>query len=106
MSYVCKFCLARKWKDEPAGLCCSSGKVRLSVLNDPSVPLLSLLLGRHKDSQRFLNHICSYNSIFQMTSFGGEVCNKGGYMPNFKVKGQVYHTIASLIPSDLSLIHI
>jgi hypothetical protein len=58
-----------------------------------------LLLGQSSQSQHFLNHIRKYNTAFQMTSFG---CKKreieGNYIPTFKVQGQVYHLIGSLLP--------
>ncbi|CAE1145222.1 unnamed protein product [Acanthosepion pharaonis] len=31
LTRVCQFCNARKWAGDPAGLCCSSGKIRLSM---------------------------------------------------------------------------
>ncbi|KAH9630148.1 hypothetical protein HF086_004854 [Spodoptera exigua] len=32
---VCAHCQARKWKGEPNGMCCASGKVRLDSMQDP-----------------------------------------------------------------------
>ena len=98
MSYVCGFCLARKWKEEPAGMCCADGKVRLPMLQRPPEPLLSYLNGEPSNSAEFLNNIRRYNSMFQMTSFGGNACVGRGWMPTFKVRGQVYHQIGSLLP--------
>lgn len=34
-----------------------------------------------------------------MTSFGAKEIKKGNFMPTFKVQGQVYHLIGSLLPS-------
>lgn len=33
-----------------------------------------------------------------MTSFGANIVHEGGFMPTFKVQGQVYHHIGSLQP--------
>ncbi|KAJ2941595.1 hypothetical protein O0L34_g14649 [Tuta absoluta] len=35
-----------------------------------------------------------------MTSFGAKQINEGGFMPTFKVQGQVYHLIGSLLPTN------
>jgi len=35
-----------------------------------------------------------------MTSLGGRICDDGGWMPTFKVQGQVYHRIGSLEPLE------
>ncbi|XP_036357297.1 uncharacterized protein LOC118762596 [Octopus sinensis] len=35
-----------------------------------------------------------------MTSFGANVVQEGGFMPTFKVQGQVYHRIGSLKPAE------
>ena len=101
MSYVCKFCCVGKWKEESNGMCCASGKVRLPALQPPPEPLRTYLTGEPDDSKSFLTNIIRcYNSAFQMTSFGGKMCAETGYMPTFKVKGQVYHRIGLLLPSE------
>lgn len=33
-----------------------------------------------------------------MTSFGAKEIREGNFMPTFKIEGQVYHRIISLIP--------
>lgn len=45
MKFVCGFCKALKFKNEPPKICCSNGKVFLPPLNDPPQPLLSYLSG-------------------------------------------------------------
>src|ERR1700761_9408383 len=56
--------------------------------------------GTTQTSRHFLENIRKYNSCFQMTSFGAtnEVCEPG-FMPTFKVQGQVYHRVGSLLPA-------
>ncbi|CAE1262321.1 unnamed protein product [Acanthosepion pharaonis] len=102
MTFVCQLCNARKWAGEPAGLCCSYGKVRLPPLHEPPTPLRGLIAGFYLDSNHFLKTIRQYNSSFQMTSFGAQVVRKKGWMHTFKVQGQVYHSIGSLLPEETS----
>ncbi|KAJ8723199.1 hypothetical protein PYW08_003111 [Mythimna loreyi] len=97
---VCAHCQARKWKGEPKGMCCASGKVRLECMQDPPDLLRVLLNGEHPKSSHFLKNIRAYNSAFQMTSFGAKQIIEGGFMPTVKVQGQVYHQIGSLLPTD------
>ncbi|UYV72470.1 hypothetical protein LAZ67_9003273 [Cordylochernes scorpioides] len=98
MSRVCQFCSALRFRDEPFGLCCKKGRVSLPAIESPPEPIFSLLSGLHPLSKSFLLHIRRYNSIFQMTSFGARQVVEQGYMPTFKVQGQVYHVIGSLLP--------
>ncbi|UYV75439.1 hypothetical protein LAZ67_13000277 [Cordylochernes scorpioides] len=98
MSRVCQFCSALRFKDEPLGLCCKQGRVSLPAIESPPEPIFSLLSGLHPLSKSFLLHIRRYNSIFQMTSFGARQVVEQGYMPTFKVQGQVYHVIGRLLP--------
>ncbi|UYV67468.1 hypothetical protein LAZ67_5000717 [Cordylochernes scorpioides] len=98
MSRVCQFCSALRFKDEPLGLCCKQGRVSLPAIESPPEPIFSLLSGLHPLSKSFLLHIRGYNSIFQITSFGARQVVEQGYMPTFKVQGQVYHVIGSLLP--------
>ena len=99
MNGVCSYCEALKWPGETPGMCCSGGKVKLQSLQFPLEPLESLLFGTTPTSKHFLENIRKYNSCFQMTSFGTtkEVCEPG-FMPIFKVQGQVYHLAGSLLP--------
>ena len=98
MSAVCKFCGALKWPKEPPGLCCNNGKIKLPLSQPPPLPLCDLL---DMPTSPFLSNIRRYNSAFQMTSFGcSKEVREPGFMPTFKVQGQVYHQIGSLLPSN------
>ena len=99
MNHICCCCFAVKWIAETTGMCCSDGKVKLSLLELPSEPLESLMTGTTARSKHFLENITKYNSCFQMTSFGAtkEVCDSG-FTPTFKIRGQVYHRVGSLLP--------
>ncbi|CAE1160924.1 unnamed protein product [Acanthosepion pharaonis] len=94
MDKVCTFCNAKKWAGEQPGLCCSGGKIKLPSLDEPPQPLRDLLLGT---TSHFLEAIRKYNCCFQMTSFGVKAISEGGWMPTFKVQGQVYHLMGSLL---------
>lgn len=122
MNKVCPHCAAFKFENETMGLCCASGKVKLEPVKPPPEPLHSLLSGQSLDSRHFLDKIQTYNSLFQMTSFGATNIIKDNFMPTFKVitsngvmnsnecetinvipetfqiQGQVYHNAGSLLP--------
>ncbi|XP_044588727.1 uncharacterized protein LOC123267905 [Cotesia glomerata] len=104
MDKKCPYCHALKFKNKPAGMCCASGKVQLPVIETPPEPLNSLLIGTDPDSNVFLKSIRTFNSCFQMTSFGAieivQNTNANGQQYNFtfKIRGQVYHKIGSLLP--------
>ncbi|GFS82586.1 uncharacterized protein NPIL_551101 [Nephila pilipes] len=78
-------------------MCCAAGKIKLPQLREPPEPLKTLLAGYTAESKHFLSNIRKYNSCFQMTSFGAEIITTH-FMPIFKVKGQIYHKVGSLLP--------
>lgn len=96
---ICSFCNARRFLSESEGLCCAKGKVRLSPIEQPPEPILTLYSGDYQESRQFLKSIRRYNSCFQMTSFDvtGNISNDG-WMPTFRIQGQIYHRIGSLLP--------
>ncbi|XP_077282750.1 uncharacterized protein LOC143908816 [Temnothorax americanus] len=98
MSHKCKYCNALKWQEESPGMCCSAGKVQLAPLEPLPEPLYSLVMGRHPEHVHFMNNIRKYNGCFSMTSFGGKQVLQDGFIPTFKVQGQVYHLVGSLLP--------
>lgn len=85
MDIICPHCNAAKFRGETAGMCCSSGKVKLPALEPPPEPLHSLLNGESTTSKHFLQNIQAYNSCFQMTSFGATKIIRDAFMPTFKV---------------------
>lgn len=100
MDKICPKCNAKKWKSEAPGLCCDGGKVMLPRLQEPADSLKSLILGSHPLSKHFLDNVRKYNTVFQMTSFGANEVIEGNFMPTFKIQGQVYHRIGSLLPTE------
>lgn len=96
---ICLHCDALKFRKEAPGLCCSNGKIVLPLFNEPPEPIKSLFSGTTTLSNHFLENIRKYNSSFQMTSFGAkQIVRENGFMPTFKVQGQIYHLIGSLLP--------
>lgn len=98
MSIVCKYCSALKWKNETKSMCCLNGRIKLEDIQPPPEPMKSLLTGDHPKSKQFMRNIRRYNSCFQMTSFMSTQIFEPGYMPTFKIQGQVYHLAGSLLP--------
>jgi len=94
------FCHAFKWFKEPPGLCCSGGKVFFAEIADPPEPLKSFSNHSHRYFKYFLDVICVYNSVFQLTSLGVNEIKHGDLMPTFKVHGQVYHLGGFLLPNN------
>lgn len=86
MRIICQYCNALKFQLEPQGLCCANGKVKLPQLTTPPEPLNSLLSGQGSLSKHFMQNIQSYNSVFQMTSFGANIIEERGFNPTFKVQ--------------------
>ncbi|XP_046865600.1 uncharacterized protein LOC124459868 isoform X2 [Drosophila willistoni] len=86
------------------GMCCSSGKVKLPEIETPPEPLHGLLIGTDPNSSLFLRSIRQFNSCFQMTSFGATeivkntAANGQQFNSTFKIKGQIYHKVGSLLP--------
>lgn len=104
-------------------MCCANGKVKLLALNSPLEPLCSLVSGISPQLKHFLEKIQTYNSCFQMTSFGATNIIRNNFMPTFKVnsetnninfntnvdsyktnpdpiqiQGQIYYRVGSLLP--------
>lgn len=103
MDKVCTHCNALKFKHETPGMCCASGKVVLPTLQMPPDPLATLFAGITPESKQFLKKLRRFNSCFQMTSFAAKIINptygRGrNFESTFKIQGQVYHQIGSLLP--------
>ena len=95
MSNNCNECGAKKWKAETSSLCCMEGKIKLPLLPRPPAILRGLLHSDH-----FLQNIIRYNNCFQMTSFKAKIEMKEGFRSTFRIQGQVYHRIGSLLPME------
>ena len=101
MTATCPKCHARKWSSETPCMCCNLGKVSLPPSLPPPPPLHHLLTSTDSDALLFQDKIRKYNACFQMTSFGANRrIIEPGFMPTFKIQGQVYHRIGSLAADD------
>ena len=99
MSATCLHCNAKKWPTEPPRICCANGKVDVPLLGPPPEPLQALLTTNTSQAKEFRKKIRTYNSCFVMTSFQAHTLVEPGYMPTFKVQGQIYHNIGPLTPA-------
>ena len=97
MDQVCTHCSAYKFKGETKGVCCSDGKVVLEP--SPAIPplLKELLSGEGPLSKHFFDNIQTYNGSFAMMSFGHKEAEVQGWNPSFRIQGQVFHRIGSLL---------
>nr|GEV75987.1 hypothetical protein [Tanacetum cinerariifolium] len=87
----------------PFSLCCQGGKVLLTTFNDTPPPLNSLLDYNHSAASKFRDQIRVYNSMFCFTSFGAKIdhsINTGRAPYTFRISGQSYHRMGSLIPNE------
>ena len=117
MDLVCHFCKAYHWKAEQLskktqgqpnfGMCCFSGKVITSKLDDIPRELQQLLDGNDPTSKKFCEHIQNYNNALAMTSVGqdvGKILNEDKEINNstgpyvHKVKGEHHHIAGTLLP--------
>ena len=99
LNVECLNCGAIKFPMETASLCCSKGNVKLDAYPQPQPFLQHLYEGTNSDGKHFLANIRKYNCAFQMTSFGCNEITMAGFNPSFRVQGQVYHLIGSIVPS-------
>ncbi|XP_025662239.1 uncharacterized protein [Arachis hypogaea] len=89
--YQCQHCKAWMWSGE------------LPLLSVPPDELIQLHTGGDQRSIHFLKNIRTFNSMFCFTSMAGKIdrgVNNGTAPPIFKLGGQNYHSIGSLLPPD------
>nr|KAJ0186702.1 hypothetical protein LSAT_V11C900477310 [Lactuca sativa] len=109
---ICQICHAKLWKDESVrgqkkdntsySLCCGYGKVELPPLKEAPSSYQNLYRSVDSKSKHFMKNIRRYNSMFSFTSMGGKVdssINRGNAPYIFKLSGQDYHSIGSLLPT-------
>ncbi|XP_035845828.1 uncharacterized protein LOC118492136 [Helianthus annuus] len=112
--FVCSKCDAMLWEDEMLrgnqkriktsySLYCSNGDVELPRPPTPLPLLRHLYKSRTSQSRNFMDNIRAYNMMFSFTSLGGKFDKsyqrgKGPYV--FRLQGQNYHRMGSLLPDD------
>ena len=100
LSSRCSNCGALKFNKETNSLCCSKGNVQLEEFPQLQPFLRHLYEGIDSSGKHFLANIRKYNSAFRMTSFGCNEQSMAGFNPSFRIQGQVYHLIGSIIPTE------
>ncbi|CAH1414277.1 unnamed protein product [Lactuca virosa] len=110
---LCQTCFAKLWKDESIkcrkkdnenySLCCGYGKVELPELKNAPPSYEILFKSGDSKSKYFMKNIRSYNSMFSFTSMGDKIdssINRGNAPYIFRLSGQNYHSIGSLLPNQ------
>ncbi|KAL7610320.1 hypothetical protein Lser_V15G10787 [Lactuca serriola] len=108
---ICHICHAKLWVDESLkgqkkdntsySLCCGYGKVELPPLKEAPSSYKNLYRSVDSKSKHFMKNIRRYNSMFSFTSMGGKVnssINRGNAPYIFRLSGQNYHSMGSLLP--------
>lgn len=112
-TWMCTLCGAMMWYQERArkdrksthpkfSLCCMHGKVKLPLLKNPPPILRRYLENKDAKSRHFVKNIRTFNMMFSFTSMGGKVdysINQGRGPYVFRLHGQDYHRIWSLLPN-------
>ena len=99
LNVQCQKCGALKFNKETEGLCCSKGNVKLDAFPQLQPFLQHLYEGTDSEGKHFLSNIRKYNCAFQMTSFGCNETTMSGFNPSFRIQGQVYHLIGTIVPT-------
>ncbi|KAL7602055.1 hypothetical protein Lser_V15G21000 [Lactuca serriola] len=112
---VCQTCHAKLWRNESIrgkekgntdySLCCGYGKVQLPELKRAPLSYETMFRNMDSKSKHFMKNIRRYNSMFSFTSMGGKIdtsINRGNAPYIFRLGGQNYHSIGSLLPSKES----
>jgi len=95
----------RKKSRPTFGLCCKQGKIKLPPLKNPPAYLEQLLRYNERgEASNYRQNIRYYNSLFAFTSMGGhidhEINRQGGGPYVFRLNGQNYHQIGTLLPKE------
>lgn len=110
--YACDHCGALFWLEERINkvmgkrnpkysLCCTHGKIKLPPPSTPPTSIFRLFFNNDVKSTHFLQNIRSYNNMFCFTSMGGKIdrtINNGNSPPIFRLHGQNFHLMGSLLP--------
>nr|XP_027082463.1 uncharacterized protein LOC113704790 [Coffea arabica] len=95
-------CGAKRFHLEPPNFCCSGGDISI-VAPSMFYDLKRLFIENNEESAHFKNNVWTYNNNWRFTSFAAKYDpeltknTKGVY--TFRVQGQVYHFLNSLMQS-------
>ncbi|KAK9714969.1 hypothetical protein RND81_06G134200 [Saponaria officinalis] len=93
----------RKSENPEFSMCCLKGKVKLPLLQDPPTTLKDLITNKDVQGKHFTENIRAYNMMFLFTSMGRKIdknINRGRSTYTFRLRGQNYHSIGSLLPVE------
>nr|KAJ0205016.1 hypothetical protein LSAT_V11C500241990 [Lactuca sativa] len=109
---VCQTCHAKLWRNESIrgkekgntdySLCCAYDKVQLPDLKKAPPTYETMFRNMDSKSKHFMKNIRRYSSMFSFTSMGGKIdssINRGNAPYIFRLSGQNYHSIGSLLPA-------
>ncbi|CAH1432802.1 unnamed protein product [Lactuca virosa] len=113
-TFVCTMCHAQLWtyealkgntsgKKTSYSMCCGNGKVELPQLKQAPTNYQNLFRNVDPKGKNFMTNIRRFNSMFSFTSMGGKVdssINRGNAPYVFRLSGQNYHCMGSLLPID------
>ncbi|XP_024976216.1 uncharacterized protein LOC112514116 [Cynara cardunculus var. scolymus] len=113
-SVICECCDAKLWKDEALrekkcgmktiySLCCLHGKVQLPKKKEMGTSYVNRFRCADSKSKYFMKNIRRNNSMFSFTSMGGKYdtsINSGNAPYIYRLNGQNYHRMGSLLPPD------
>ncbi|KIK75373.1 hypothetical protein PAXRUDRAFT_88495, partial [Paxillus rubicundulus Ve08.2h10] len=104
MIHECPSCHALHWRAKrhtnsseihpTYGQCCKFGKINILYLE--------MFLENYDISKEFRHNMRQYNNVLAMMSVGGQVDNSvnNGHGPYvYKIHGEVYHRMGSLLPA-------
>ncbi|KAK1424399.1 hypothetical protein QVD17_19728 [Tagetes erecta] len=111
---ICPTCQAKLWKDEVLrsaqrkkknsfSFCCGYAKVMLPNMKEPPEDYKSLYSCSDTKGKHFMTKIRFFNSMFSFTSMGGNIdkeVNRGKGPYVFRLGGENYHAIGSLLPNN------
>ena len=112
MDVHCPYCDALHWLDERVsssrigrpefGMCCMHGKIKLSSLRVPPLPLYNLFTSDTFQAKEFRTNIVQYNAALAFTSLGVKVDHsiEGHGPPVFRIHGELRHLSGSLLPDE------
>lgn len=84
------------------GDCCLDGKIKIDFLHNLPNQLKALYEGSDRCAKEFRENARNYNKAFAFTSTGGEGhrIRFGRSPPFYKIQGEVFHRIGSLMPEE------
>merc|ERR1711905_79512 len=96
MSHLCKFCHARKFKNETGMACCLNGKISLQRFTKPTDTFLQLWFKDNQESRVFRKFSRSFNNGLCLSSLRVNKRRFRGYTPSIVFEGRVHQYVGPL----------